>query len=58
MSIVDVKPEDLPVELRVKIEHVMRERNLAWSAAVISLAREVVSPAPRNLPREIRLICP
>ncbi len=44
MSIAEIKPDDLPVELRVKIEHVMRERNLTWSAAVLSLAREVVSP--------------
>ena len=48
MRIADMKPEDLPVELRVKIEHVMRERNLTWNAAVLSLAREVVSPFPTS----------
>ncbi len=58
MSIVDVKPEDLPAELRVKIEHVMRERNLTWSAAVLSLAREVVSPSSEIRNHGRRSFCP
>lgn len=53
-----MKPEDLPVELRVKIEHVMRERNLTWNAAVLSLAREVVSPSSEIRNHGRRSFCP
>lgn len=58
MRIADMKPEDLPVELRVKIEHVMRERNLTWNAAVLSLAREVVSPSSEIRNHGRRSFCP
>lgn len=44
MSILDLKPSAVPVELRVKIAHVMRKRNLSWRNAILSLALEVVSP--------------
>lgn len=44
MSIVDLKPADVPAELRVKIERVMQQRRLSWRDAVLLLAREVVSP--------------
>lgn len=47
MSIADIKPTSVPAELRVKIEHVMRERSLSWRDAVLFLAKEVVSPSRR-----------
>ena len=46
MSIVDLKPSAVPAELRAKITRVMRERNLSWRNAILSLALEVVSPSP------------
>jgi len=45
MSITDLKPRDVPAELRVKIERVMKKDNLSWRAAILFLAREVVSPS-------------
>lgn len=45
MSIVDLKPRDVPAELRVKIENVMRRKKLSWRNAVAFLASEVVSPS-------------
>ena len=45
MSITDLKPRDVPAELRVKIERVMKKDNLSWRAAIPFLAREVVSPS-------------
>ena len=45
MSITDLKPRDVPVELRVKIEHVMKKDRLSWRAAILSLAQKVVSPS-------------
>lgn len=44
MSIADLKPHSVPAELRMKIKRVMAARRLSWRDAVISLAREVVSP--------------
>ena len=44
MSIVDIRPSQVPVELRVKIEKVMMRRNLDWKEALLFLARKVVSP--------------
>lgn len=44
MSIVDIKPEDCPAELRARIEKYAKSKNWAWVDAVVSLAREVVSP--------------
>ena len=49
MSIAEIKPSALPIELRVKIEHVMAERKLSWRDTVLSLAREVVSPSRAQL---------
>lgn len=45
MSIADLMSSDVPPELRVKIEKVMEQERLSWRDAVISLAREVVSPS-------------
>lgn len=45
MSIVDIKRNSLPVDLRVKIEHVMGELNLSWKEALVFLASKVVSPS-------------
>lgn len=45
MSVADLKPSDIPPELRVKIEIVMQRERLSWREAVIFLAREVVSPS-------------
>lgn len=44
MSIADIRPSDCPAELRVKIERKMKLEKISWRDAVISLAREVVSP--------------
>jgi len=44
MSISNLRPEDCPVELRVKIERVMAKKNFSWREALVFLAREVVSP--------------
>ena len=44
MSISNIRPSDCPIELRVKIEKVMKRRSLTWRDAVIFLARRVVSP--------------
>ena len=44
MSIIDIRPFDCPAELRAKIEKVMARENLDWQAAILFLAREVVSP--------------
>ena len=44
MHIENLKPDAMPAELRVKIEHVMQEKNLTWKAAILFLAREVVPP--------------
>lgn len=54
MSISDLKPKDVPAELRVKIERVMSQKKIAWRDAVLFLAREVVSPSgARNRARSI-----
>lgn len=45
MSITDLRPRDVPVELRVKIEHVMKKERLSWRAAILSLTQKVVSPS-------------
>lgn len=45
MSLVDLKPEDCPAELRARIEKYAKAKNLAWVEALVSLAREVVSPS-------------
>ena len=52
MSIVDLKPSAVPAELRAKIARVMRDRNLTWRNAILSLALEVVSPSPCR-----RIVC-
>ena len=44
MSIVELTPSALPIDLRFKVEHVMRERRLTWEQTLLFLAREVVSP--------------
>ena len=44
MSIVDIRPVEVPVELRVKIEKIMKRRKLNWKEALLFLARKVVSP--------------
>ena len=44
MSIVDIKPDEVPVELRVRIENVMARQKLNWHDAILFLARKVVSP--------------
>lgn len=44
MSIIDIKRNSLPVDLRMKIEHVMKEKNLSWKSALFFLASKVVSP--------------
>lgn len=52
MSIADIKPRAVPIDLRVKIEHIMAEKNLSWRDTILFLAREVVSPsAPKNRKR-------
>ena len=45
MSLADLQPSDVPVELRVKIEHVMQQERMTWNEAVIFLARKVVPPS-------------
>ena len=45
MSLTDLKPSDVPVELRVKIERVMQKERLSWRAAILFLAQKVVSPS-------------
>lgn len=45
MSIVDIKRNAVPVELRFKIERVMRDNNFSWRKALVFLAEKVVSPA-------------
>lgn len=45
MSICNIRPSDCPIELRVKIEHVMADKKITWREAVVFLAREVVSPS-------------
>lgn len=47
MSIANIRPSDCPVELRVKIEKVMKREKMTWRDAVIFLARKVVSPQKR-----------
>ena len=44
MSIVDLERNSVPVDLRVKIEHVMHDENLSWKDALVFLASKVVSP--------------
>lgn len=45
MSIVDIKPSELPIDLRVKVESVMKRERLAWRDTLLFLARKVVSPS-------------
>ena len=45
MSIVDIERNDLPIDLRVKIERVMRDENLSWKETLDFLASKVVSPS-------------
>ena len=52
MSITDIKPRSVPVELRVKIEQVMRRRSLSWRDTILFLAREVVSPTRKTSMRK------
>lgn len=44
MSIVDLERNSIPIDLRVKIEHVMHDENLSWKDALVFLASKVVSP--------------
>jgi len=44
MSITNIRPEDCPVELRVRIERVMLKKKMSWREAVLFLALKVVSP--------------
>lgn len=44
MSIVDLESNSIPIDLRVKIEHVMHDENLSWKDALVFLASKVVSP--------------
>lgn len=54
MSIADIRPKDVPAELRVKIERVMSQKKIAWREAVIFLANEVVSPSTaKSLSRSV-----
>lgn len=45
MKLIDIKRNSLPIDLRVKIEHVMKEENLSWTNAILFLAARVVSPS-------------
>lgn len=44
MSIIELERNSVPVDLRVKIEHVMRDENLSWKEALVFLTQKVVSP--------------
>lgn len=44
MSIAEITPESLPIELRVKVEHVMHEKRMTWDEVLVFLFSEVVSP--------------
>lgn len=44
MSIVDLERNSVPIDLRVKIEHVMHDENLSWKDTLVFLASKVVSP--------------
>lgn len=44
MSILELKRNSVPIDLRVKIEHVMHDENLSWKETLIFLAMKVVSP--------------
>lgn len=44
MSITDIRPSDVPVELRVKIEKIMARKKVDWKGAILFLAQKVVSP--------------
>lgn len=44
MSLADIRPEDVPPDLRARIEIVMRRRRLSWAEAVVFLAEKVVAP--------------
>lgn len=48
MSIANIRPSDCPVELRVRIEHIMSAKKISWRDAVLFLAREAVSPKRRK----------
>ena len=48
MSIANLKPTDVPAELRMKIEKVMKRQKISWKEAIIFLARKVVSPTGRK----------
>jgi len=54
MSIVDIKPDELPIDLRVKIEAVMSRKRLSWRDTLLFLARGVVSPSRRRRLRSPR----
>ena len=56
MSLIDLKPSAVPIELRVKIERVMKSENLTWREALLFLAREVVSPS-RLIRRTSKVFC-
>lgn len=45
MSIIELKRNSVPIDLRVKIEYVMHDENLSWKEALDFLATRVVSPA-------------
>ena len=57
MSLTDLKPSDVPVELRVKIERVMQKERLSWRAAILFLAQKVVSPS-RAIRQARNFLCP
>lgn len=44
MSIMELKRNSVPIDLRVKIEPVMHDENLSWKETLVFLATKVVSP--------------
>lgn len=43
MSIMELKRNSVPIDLRVKIEPVMHDENLSWKETLVFLATKVVS---------------
>lgn len=51
IRIIDLKPEELRPELRLRVERVMRRKKLTWTRTLDYLARKVISPTRRSRSR-------
>lgn len=49
MSIIELKRNSVPIDLRVKIEHIMRDENLSWKETTVFWPQRWFHPLAKEI---------